>query len=110
MTPDPLTLAAPAPGTTAAPPPPALPSQQQLSADVSVVAFLRGITPPLVCLDAAVAAAASSGVSMHHLRQLQQYKYSKLAAASLDVLAVALRIDNTGDQMALAAAVDRLAP
>ena len=97
-------------GAAPAPPPPALPSQQQLSADVAVVTFLRGITPPLRCLDAAVAAAPSSGVSMHHLRQLQQYKYSTLAAASLDRLAVALRIDNAGDQVAFAAAVDRLAP
>ena len=105
VTPDPLTIAvleAPAP---AAPPP----SASQLQQNDDVVAFLRSISPPLRCLDAAVAAVPGSGVSMRQLRQLPLMLHSTVAAAYIDRVAKALHIEDGGDKLDLLLALDRLA-
>ena len=105
VTPDPLALVvieAPAPEAP-------LPPQQQQPKD-EVVAFLRGIAPPLRCLDAAVAAAPGSGVTMRQLRQLPLLRHSTMVAACVDRVAAALRIDHAGDMLDLMVALDRLGP
>ena len=100
VTPNPLALLM----IEAAPPPP---FQQQPNDDV--VAFLRSISPPLQCLDAAVAAAPGSGVSMRQLCQLRVLRHSALVAAYFDSVAAALHINSTGDRLDLMVAFDRLA-
>lgn len=109
VTPSPLTLVAsavpPASYAAAAAAPPLL--LQRPSSDV--IAFLCGITPPLTCLEAAVAAAPSSGLSMQNLRELRTFKYPSHASACLDRVVAALRIDHTGDQVRILAALDKLA-
>ena len=97
---------APAPLQSQPPPPP---SASQLQQDDDVVVFLRNISPPLRCLDAAVAAVPGSGVSMRQLRQLPLMLHSTVAAAYIDRVAKALHIEDGGDKLDLLLALDRLA-
>jgi hypothetical protein len=80
----------------------------------AVAAFLRGIMPPLSCLDAALAALPSSGISMAHLEAIAAHVTSVASPTALlsmlvDGTVAALRIDAPGDRMAFMAALMRLA-
>ena len=115
VTPAPVALVArKAPEAAALPAPAPSPSPLQLQIQQlpqpndDVIAFLRSISPPLRCLDAAVAAVPSSGVSMHRLRQLSRMLHSTMVAACVDRVAAALCIDDPGDKLDLMLALDRL--
>jgi hypothetical protein len=74
-----------------------------------VAAFLRGITPPLSCLQESLAALPRSGISMAHFRQAAAESREGRQSA-LQLAAEGLRISLTGDRMALEMAVHTLRP
>ncbi len=107
VTPDALTLLAPAPEAPLAPPAPS-PLACAVPGD-DVIAFLRRIDPPLRGLAAALAAAPGSGLSMRQLRALPKMHSLTAAMMNLQRVAAMLHISDERDKLDLMTALDQLA-
>jgi hypothetical protein len=70
-----------------------------------LLAFLRGITPPLSNLPAVLAAARGSRITLPHLAQLLASSSPASQQLALGIATSALRIDAPGDRMAFALAL-----
>jgi hypothetical protein len=93
-----------APPPTFTPAPPAAPPGGELAA------FLRGISPPLAGLDASLAAARSSGMTMAHLRCAAEKitQRPEFCKSTIDFLSQSLALSLAADQFALMLALQSL--
>ena len=115
--------AAPSPEEKPAPTPAAAPPQQAAAPSApaaaaksaggdAAAAFLRGIIPPLTCLDAALAELPRSGITAALLRHVAQSNASASPAereTRVNMLAGGLKIALPGDKLMLGIALDELA-
>ena len=77
-----------------------------------MVAFLRNITPPLTCLDAALAELPRSGITAALLRHVALSNATASPAereTRVNMLAGGLKIALPGDKLMLSIALDELA-
>ena len=105
----------PAPTPAAAPPQQAFapaPATAGAAGDDAAAAFLRGINPPLTCLDAALAELPRSGITAALLRHVALSNASASPAereTRVNMLAGGLKIALPGDKLMLGIALDELA-
>ena len=109
-------LPPPSPRPAASPPssaPAAATAGLAEAADSSAAAaFLRGICPPLTCLDAALTALPYSGLTIELLRQVSRVDDNTPPAAHLsriDIVCAGLGVEQPADKLRLAIALDELA-
>jgi hypothetical protein len=93
-----------APPPTFSPAPPAAPPGGELAA------FLRSISPPLAGLEAALAAARSSGMTMAHLRCAAEKikQRPEFCKPTVDFLSLSLGLPSPADQFSLMLALQSL--